>query len=61
MSNFILLVCAGKLKVSADELVSHPAFDDHHLRMTKPALCDTAVKQVSGYLDIADDKHLFYW
>ncbi|EIW55989.1 carboxypeptidase C [Trametes versicolor FP-101664 SS1] len=43
------------------ELVSHPAFDDHHLRMTKPALCDTAVKQVSGYLDIADDKHLFYW
>lgn len=49
------------LKVLLDELVSHPAFDDHHLRMTKPSLCDTAVKQVSGYLDIADDKHLFYW
>ncbi|KAJ7900717.1 peptidase S10, serine carboxypeptidase, partial [Mycena olivaceomarginata] len=24
-------------------------------------LCDTSVKQYSGYLDIADDKHLFFW
>ncbi|KAI0330115.1 carboxypeptidase C [Cubamyces sp. BRFM 1775] len=43
------------------ELVSHPAFEDHHLRMTEPSLCDPAVKQVSGYLDIAQDKHLFFW
>ncbi|OSD05705.1 carboxypeptidase C [Trametes coccinea BRFM310] len=43
------------------ELVSHPAFSEHHLRMTEPSLCDPAVKQVSGYLDIADDKHLFFW
>lgn len=25
------------------------------------ALCDTSSKQYSGYLDIADDAHLFYW
>ncbi|KAI0763992.1 carboxypeptidase C [Trametes elegans] len=43
------------------ELVSHPAFDGHRLRMTEPSLCDSSVKQVSGYLDINDDKHLFYW
>ncbi|KAI0674083.1 carboxypeptidase C [Trametes maxima] len=43
------------------ELVSHPAFNEHHLRMTEPSLCDNTVKQASGYLDIADDKHLFFW
>ncbi|KAI0718401.1 carboxypeptidase C [Cerioporus squamosus] len=43
------------------ELVSHPAFDAHQLRMTEPSLCDSSVKQVSGYLDIAEDKHLFFW
>ncbi|KAJ7875366.1 Alpha/Beta hydrolase protein [Mycena olivaceomarginata] len=43
------------------ELVSHPSFDEHQLRVTEPELCDTSVKQYSGYLDIADDKHLFFW
>ncbi|KAJ7079578.1 carboxypeptidase C [Mycena belliarum] len=43
------------------ELVSHPAFENHQLRVTEPELCDTTVKQYSGYLDIADDKHLFFW
>ncbi|KAJ7223041.1 carboxypeptidase C [Mycena pura] len=43
------------------ELVSHPSFDEHQLRVTEPALCDTTVQQYSGYLDIADDKHLFFW
>ncbi|KAF7373347.1 Carboxypeptidase [Mycena sanguinolenta] len=43
------------------EVVSHPSFDDHQLRVTEPELCDTSVKQYSGYLDIADDKHLFFW
>ncbi|PIL27294.1 hypothetical protein GSI_10441 [Ganoderma sinense ZZ0214-1] len=43
------------------ELVSHPAFGEHKLRMTEPTLCDPTVQQASGYLDIADDKHLFFW
>ncbi|KAJ7657895.1 carboxypeptidase C [Mycena polygramma] len=43
------------------ELVSHPSFNEHQLRVTEPELCDTSVKQYSGYLDIADDKHLFFW
>ncbi|KAH9831752.1 Alpha/Beta hydrolase protein [Rhodofomes roseus] len=43
------------------ELVQNPAFDEHQLRVTEPDLCDPKVKQYSGYLDIAEDKHLFFW
>jgi hypothetical protein len=45
----------------ADELVQHPHFGDYKLRVTEPQLCDPSVKQYSGYLDITDDKHLFFW
>ncbi|KAJ7684476.1 serine carboxypeptidase [Mycena polygramma] len=41
--------------------VSHPALAEYSLRFKKPTLCDSSVKQVSGYLDIAKDKHLFFW
>ncbi|OSX56159.1 hypothetical protein POSPLADRAFT_1050876 [Postia placenta MAD-698-R-SB12] len=43
------------------ELVSNPVFDQYQLRVTEPDLCDPSVKQYSGYLDIAEDKHLFFW
>ncbi|KIK71004.1 hypothetical protein GYMLUDRAFT_33108 [Collybiopsis luxurians FD-317 M1] len=43
------------------ELVSHPDFDQHRLRLTEPSLCDSSVKQYSGYLDIEENKHLFFW
>lgn len=43
------------------ELVQHPHFGDYKLRVTEPKLCDPSVKQYSGYLDITDDKHLFFW
>ncbi|TFK61488.1 carboxypeptidase C [Pluteus cervinus] len=43
------------------ELVSHSAFSQHQLRVTEPNLCDPSVKQYSGFLDIAQDKHLFFW
>ena len=29
--------------------------------MTEPTICDPSVQQASGYLDIADNKHLFFW
>ncbi|KAJ7022403.1 serine carboxypeptidase [Mycena alexandri] len=47
--------------VSTYEHVSHPAFAEYSLRLKKPTLCDDSVKQYSGYLDIAEDKHLFFW
>ncbi|GAA5884563.1 hypothetical protein JCM6882_005300 [Rhodosporidiobolus microsporus] len=45
------------------ELVQHTEFPLHSLRVKEPkaALCDSSSKQYSGYLDIADDAHLFYW
>ena len=45
----------------ADELVTNPTFNDYQLRVTDPKLCDPSVKQHSGYLDISDGKHLFFW
>lgn len=44
-----------------DEHVKHRLFPDHQLRVKSPKLCDSSVKQHSGYLDIADEKHLFFW
>ncbi|KAJ7455292.1 Alpha/Beta hydrolase protein [Mycena galericulata] len=43
------------------EIVSHPVFAQHSLRLQEPTLCDDSVKQYSGYLDIGQDKHLFFW
>ncbi|KAJ3501772.1 hypothetical protein NLJ89_g9190 [Agrocybe chaxingu] len=43
------------------EFVTHPGFHNYNLRVTEPKLCDPSVKQYSGYLDVAEDKHLFFW
>ncbi|GJE85305.1 peptidase S10 serine carboxypeptidase [Phanerochaete sordida] len=43
------------------ERVQHSHFPKHQLRITRPKLCDKQVEQYSGYLDVADDKHLFFW
>ena len=51
------------LTCNLDEYVTHAAFNRHALRVTEPdrKLCDPTVEQHTGYLDIADDKHLFFW
>ncbi|KAK4685115.1 cathepsin A (carboxypeptidase C), partial [Tremellales sp. Uapishka_1] len=41
--------------------VTHPAFPLHRLRVVTPELCDPNVNQLSGYLDISETKHLFFW
>ncbi|KAG1055815.1 hypothetical protein G6F43_002253 [Rhizopus delemar] len=40
---------------------THPAFSNYALRYKHPSLCDPDVKQISGYLDVDDDKHFFFW
>ncbi|KAJ7145287.1 serine carboxypeptidase [Mycena filopes] len=54
-------VLAMQDEITTYEHVSHPAFAEYSLRVQKPTLCDDSVKQYSGYLDIAEDKHLFFW
>ncbi|KAG0148516.1 hypothetical protein CROQUDRAFT_41326 [Cronartium quercuum f. sp. fusiforme G11] len=37
-------------------------FPDYAIRLREPdGLCDPSVKQYSGYLDISESKHLFFW
>ncbi|KAF8586263.1 peptidase S10 serine carboxypeptidase [Ramaria rubella] len=43
---------------------SHPALTDTYqlrVKSNSSTLCDSTVKQQSGYLDIDDNRHLFFW
>ncbi|KAI7883324.1 peptidase S10, serine carboxypeptidase [Lichtheimia hyalospora FSU 10163] len=41
---------------------SHPGLADHSMRYKTPdGICDSSVKQISGYLDVETDKHFFFW
>ncbi|KAJ2799260.1 hypothetical protein H4R20_004509 [Coemansia guatemalensis] len=45
-----------------ENVVSHPELPRHQLRSSSTkGVCEADVKQMSGYLDTADDKHFFYW
>ncbi|KAI8071446.1 Alpha/Beta hydrolase protein [Gongronella butleri] len=54
---------ARKAEDIAESFVTavHPAFPEYTIRYKQPALCDPNVKQISGYLDVDDDKHFFFW
>ncbi|QRV80572.1 Serine carboxypeptidase [Ceratobasidium sp. AG-Ba] len=43
------------------ERFRHESFPGYQIRLKEPKLCDPTVKQYSGYLDIDEDKHLFFW
>lgn len=44
------------------DLVKLAEYPDHQLRIKSTSkLCDPSVQQYSGYLDISDTKHLFFW
>lgn len=43
------------------EMIQHEKFPDYRMRLRRPQLCDPDVLQYSGYLDISEDKHLFFW
>jgi hypothetical protein len=44
-----------------DAYVSNEAFVGHQLRVVEPRICDPTVQQYSGYVDVANSKHLFFW
>ncbi|KAG0270106.1 hypothetical protein DFQ27_000407 [Actinomortierella ambigua] len=41
--------------------LTHESFPGVQLRLKEPKLCDTYVKQYSGYLDVGSGKHFFFW
>ncbi|KAK7695150.1 hypothetical protein QCA50_002340 [Cerrena zonata] len=43
------------------EAFVHPSFTNYALRLTTPDICDTSVNQWSGFLDISQTRHLFFW
>lgn len=49
---------------AAVQKIVHPDFPKYQLRVSESAsstsFCDPTVKQISGYLDISDDKHLWF-
>lgn len=45
----------------AYEMHRHVSFPDHRIRLRRPQLCDSEVLQCSGYLDVDEDKHFFFW
>jgi cathepsin A (carboxypeptidase C) len=47
--------------IRSDLSLTHPEFPLHRLRVVSPKICDSSVKQYSGYLDISETKHLFFW
>lgn len=53
----------GQKNQDGYERVSLLSFSDHSLRVStkKSTLCDPDVKQHTGYLDVTDGKHLFFW
>ncbi|KAJ1984635.1 hypothetical protein H4R34_000538 [Dimargaris verticillata] len=42
-------------------VATHAAFPQYALRIREPTLCDPTVKQYSGYLDVGNDKHFYFW
>jgi carboxypeptidase C (cathepsin A) len=44
------------------ERITMAEFPEYAIRVRSPeGLCDPTVRQYSGYLDISETKHLFFW
>lgn len=44
-----------------EKTVRMAAFPDYQIRFKQPKICDADVKQISGYLDVGESKHFFFW
>ncbi|PKC67665.1 peptidase S10, serine carboxypeptidase [Rhizophagus irregularis] len=43
------------------KVLSHEAFPDYEIKLKEPKICDSTVKQYSGYLDVGSKIHFFFW
>ncbi|KAJ7145401.1 serine carboxypeptidase [Mycena crocata] len=44
-----------------NDAVVSPVLESDKFRIVTPKLCERSVKQYSGYFNIANDKHIFFW
>ncbi|KAF0561661.1 Alpha/Beta hydrolase protein [Gigaspora margarita] len=44
-----------------EKILIHRAFPEYHIKLNEPKLCDKTVQQYSGYFDVNNTKHLFFW
>ncbi|CAG8576989.1 7165_t:CDS:2 [Ambispora leptoticha] len=51
----------GNKNKSWAKILTHDDFPDYDIKMKEPKLCDSSVKQYSGYLDASSNKHFFFW
>lgn len=58
-------VCSvfGQLPALVDDLQTITLQDGTSFRYKEPGICETTegVKSYSGFIDIAEDKHIFFW
>lgn len=45
----------------SDSSLNHETSLYRMSRIFQPTVCEDSVKQYSGYIDITDTKHLFFW
>ncbi|RIB04518.1 peptidase S10 serine carboxypeptidase [Gigaspora rosea] len=54
-----LVLAQGRHKL--EKTLTHRAFPEHKIKLNEPKLCDKTVQQYSGYFDVNNTKHLFFW
>jgi hypothetical protein len=59
----IATVTHAQLPAEVTDLKIVTGHDGRTLRFREPGLCETTegVKSYSGFIDLAEDKHLFFW
>ena len=59
----IVAVAHAQLPVEVTDLKTVTGHNGRSLRFREPGLCETTqgVKSYSGFIDLAEDKHLFFW
>ncbi|CAG8646957.1 29304_t:CDS:10 [Gigaspora margarita] len=44
-----------------EKILIHRVFPEYQIKLNEPKLCDKPVQQYSGYVDVNNTKHLFFW
>ncbi|CAG8743252.1 30925_t:CDS:2 [Gigaspora margarita] len=44
-----------------EKILTHRAFPEYQIKLNEPKFCDKTVQQYSGYFDVNNTKHLFFW